>query len=100
MSTTNVSINKLVNNINEYNNNPLAVLTYISEEIFPWMTAIFHAMSIETFMATLGTISDDFFEFKGIEMDDAREYMRELCRIQEDIHKAFPFNTDNRKDGE
>ena len=76
------------------------VLTYISEEIFPWMTAIFHAMSIETFMATLGTISDDFFEFKGIEMDDAREYMRELCRIQEDIHKAFPFNTDNRKDGE
>lgn len=100
MATINVSINELLNNINEYNNNPLAVLTYISEEIFPWMTAIFHAMSIETFMATLGTISDDFFEFKGVEMDEAREYMRELYRIQEDVHKSFPFNTDNRKDGE
>lgn len=98
MSKVHVSINEIVNKINEYNSNPVGVMIYIAEEICPWLSQITHAMPIETFLATMGGMFDDYFEFKNIEMDEARKYMRELCKIQENVHKTIPYRKENNKE--
>lgn len=100
MSKVSVSINEIVNKVNDYNNNPMAVMVYIAEEVFPWMSQITHAMSIETFMATMGGMFDDYFEFKNVEMEEARRYMRELCNVQEEVHKSIPYRKNNNKEDE